>query len=86
MGQRPSEFHQLKRLDTKKHFSPDNCRWMTPEDIAQRRSLSLIGRRFGRLQVLEAATIIDFTKSMDCLNCRGKGPPAPGRERARKAS
>jgi hypothetical protein len=56
MGQRPSESHQLKRLDTKKHFSPDNCRWMTPEDIAQRRSLSLIGRRFGRLEVLEAAT------------------------------
>lgn len=31
MGDRPSDFHSLDRIDTLKGYSPDNCRWTTQD-------------------------------------------------------
>lgn len=68
VGLRPSGRHVLKRLDTRSNFSPKNCRWMTPEDVAELRRSALIGQRFARLLVLDAV-IADGVRVLHC-RCR----------------
>lgn len=38
MGLRPSAEHSLDRRDNEKGYSPDNCRWATPEEQHENRS------------------------------------------------
>ena len=37
MGERPSDQHQIDRIDNTKGYSPDNCRWSTKQQNIQNR-------------------------------------------------
>tara|TARA_R100001244_G_scaffold2541_4_gene3974 strand:+ start:1187 stop:1876 length:690 start_codon:yes stop_codon:yes gene_type:complete len=54
MGHKPTHRHQIDRLDPAKDYSPENCRWVTPEVHASenRRNITPItvgNRAFGSL-------------------------------------
>lgn len=43
MGEMPTPFHQIDRIDSSKDYTPDNCRWATPlENSNNKRNNRLI--------------------------------------------
>lgn len=53
VGQRPSEQHQLRRIDAAKPFSKENARWLTPIHQGKRDSMTKEARReYGRAWAL----------------------------------
>ncbi len=48
MGPRPSPTHSIDRRDTNGHYSPDNCRWATPQEQADNKRNNVILEYQGR--------------------------------------
>src|SRR6266853_6128210 len=52
MGLKPSSSHSLDRLDNSKGYSPDNCRWATPEEQCCNRDSSHLIEYNGKSQTI----------------------------------
>lgn len=48
MGQKPTARHSLGRIDNDRGYSPDNCRWETPEEQMRNTRRSMVWRADGR--------------------------------------
>src|SRR5574343_19345 len=69
MGNRPTPKHQIDRIDNSKHYSPDNCRWVTKAENAQNRRTTRLSPSqvmdifTSRLQLKELANIYKVSVS-----------------------
>lgn len=61
MGERPSRYHTLDRIDTNGDYEPNNCRWATiKEQCNNRRNNHFIDYRGEKLTVADFARKYDF--------------------------
>jgi len=64
MGDRPSDYHSLERIDNNKGYSPDNCRWATVKEQANnRRNCRLLSAYGVTLNITQWAEVLEVPKS-----------------------
>lgn len=52
MGKRPSKNHSIERIDNKKGYFPDNCKWALPKEQANNTSNNHFVEVFGKRQTV----------------------------------
>lgn len=64
MGRKPSKAHSIDRIDVNKDYSPENCRWATPEEQAgnQRKTIWCIVDGDKKVCLAQAAELVGINR------------------------